>query len=74
VQLYRKVRIARREGMSERAATLHFGISPARVKKITGFSVPPGYRRKAEIKRPRLDGFTGFIDQWLAEDLSGNRK
>jgi len=34
VQLYRKVRIARREGMSERAATLHFGISPARVKKI----------------------------------------
>ena len=39
-----------------------------------GFSVPPGYRRTAEIKRPKLDGFTGFIDQWLQEDLSRNRK
>jgi len=32
------------------------------VKKIAGFSVPPGYRRRAEIERPKLDGFTGFID------------
>ncbi len=38
------------------------------------FSVPPGYQRTAEIKRPKLDGFTGFIDQWLLEDLSRNRK
>ena len=62
-----KVRLARREGMSERAAALHFGISRASVKKITSFSVPPGYRRRAEIKRPKLDGFAGFIDQWLTE-------
>ena len=41
---------------------------------MMGFSVPPGYRRTAEIKRPKLDGFTGFIDQWLQEDLSRNRK
>ena len=68
VELYRKVRLARREGMSERAAALHFGISRASAKKIMGFSVPPGYRRTAEIKRPKLDGFTGFIDQWLQED------
>ena len=33
-----------------------------------------GYRRTSEIKRPKLDGFTGFIDQWLLEDLSRNRK
>ena len=40
-----------------------------------GFSVPPGYRRTAQIKRPKLDGFTtGFIDQWLLQDLSQNRK
>ena len=26
------------------------------------------------IKRPKLDAFTGFIDQWLLEDLSRNRK
>lgn len=74
MELYRKVRLALREGMSERAAALHFGISRASVKKIMGFSVPPGYRRTAEIKRPKLDGFTGFIDQWLQEDLSRNRK
>ena len=37
-------------------------------------SVPPGTRRTAEIKRPRLDGFTGFADQWLLEDLSQNHK
>ena len=28
----------------------------------------------AEIKRLKLDGFTGFVDQWLQEDLSRNRK
>ena len=60
--------------MSERAAAVHFGVSRASVKKIMGFSVPPGYRRTAQIKRPKLDGFTGFVDQWLLEDLSQNRK
>jgi len=39
-----------------------------------GFSVPPGYRRTAGIKRPKLDAFSGFIDQWLTEDISRNRK
>ncbi len=34
----------------------------------------PGYQRTAQIKRPKLDGFTGFIDQWLQEDLNRNRK
>jgi len=60
--------------MSERAAAVHFGVSRASVKKIMGFSVPPGYRRTAQIKRPKLDGFTGFVDQWLLEDLSQNLK
>lgn len=60
--------------MSERAAARHFGISRDSVKKIMSFSVPPGYRRTAEIKRPKLGGFTEIIDQWLKEDLSRNRK
>jgi len=60
--------------MSERAAAIHFGVSRASVKKIMRFSVPPGYRRTAKIKRPKLDGFTGFIDQWLQEDLGSPRK
>ena len=58
--------------MSERAAAVHFGVSRASVKKIMGFSVPLGYRRTAEIKRPKLDGFTGFIDRWLLEDVTAN--
>ena len=74
MELYRKVRLARREGMSERATALHFGISRASVKKMMSFSVPPGYQRTADIKRPKLDGFTGFIDEWLEEDLTRNRK
>jgi len=54
--------------MSERAAAVHFGVSRASVKKIMEFSISPGYRRTAGIKRPKLDAFTGFIDQWLTED------
>ena len=69
MELYRKVRLACRDGMSERAAARHFGISRESVKKMLSFSVPPGYRRRAEIKRPKLDGFTEIIDQWLREDL-----
>ena len=60
--------------MSERAAASHFGISRASVKKMMSFSVPPGYQRSAQIKRPKLDAFTSLIDQWLQEDLGRNRK
>ena len=74
MDLYLKVRLARRGGMSERAAASHFGISRASVRKMMSFSVPPGYQRTAQIKRPKLDAFTGFIDQWSQEDLSRNRK
>ena len=62
MDLYRKVRLACRDGMSARAAGRYFGISRESVKKMLSFSVPPGYRRKAEIKRPKLDGFTEIID------------
>jgi len=63
VELYRKVRLARQGGVSERVAAVHFGVARASVKKIMEFSIPPGYRRAARIKRPRPDGFTGFVDQ-----------
>ncbi len=68
VDLYRKVRLACAEGMSQREAARHFGISRDSVRKMLSFSVPPGYRRRAEIRRPKLDGFTEIIDQWLRED------
>ncbi|MBY6142243.1 IS21 family transposase, partial [Leisingera daeponensis] len=74
MDLYRKVRLACAEGMSQREAARHFGISRDSVRKILAFSVPPGYRRSAPIRRPKLDGFTGIIDQWLSEDRERPRK
>jgi transposase len=74
VELYLKVRLAIRDGMSAREAARHFGISRESVKKMLSFSVPPGYRRTAPIKRPKLDGFTEIIDQWLHDDVGQHRK
>lgn len=74
MELYRKVRLACRDGMSERSAARHFGISRESVKKMMSFSVPPGYRRTAAIKRPKLDGFSEIIDQWLRDDIGQHRK
>ena len=54
--------------MSERAAARHFGVSRESVRNMLEFSVPPGYRRTAPVRRPKLDGFTGFIDEWLRGD------
>ena len=74
MELYLKVRLACRDGMSAREAARHFGISRESVKKMLSFSVPPGYRRTAPIKRPKLDGFTEIIDQWLSDDVGQHRK
>jgi transposase len=74
VELYRKVRLARSEGMSQRELARHFNISRDSVRKMLAFSAPPGYRRKKEIKRPKLDGFTEIIDDWLEEDKKVPRK
>ena len=74
MDLYRKVRLACAEGMSQREAARHFGVSRDSVRKMLSFSVPPGYRRRAEIRRPKLDGFTEIIEQWLWEDLGQRAK
>lgn len=74
MDLYRKVRLACRDGMSQREAARHFGVSRDSVRKMLAFSVPPGYRRKAAIKRPKLEGFTGIIDSWLEGDREVHRK
>ena len=67
-ELYRRVRLACGVGMSNRAAARHFSISRDTVDKAMAFSVPPGYRRTAPIKRHKLDGFTEIIDAWLDGD------
>lgn len=74
MELYLKVRLARSEGMSQRELARHFNISRDSVRKMLAFSAPPGYRRKKEIKRPKLDGFTEIIDGWLEEDKKVPRK
>jgi transposase len=60
--------------MSQREAARHYGISRDSVRKMLAFSVPPGYRRRAEVRRPKLDGFTEIIEQWLREDLGQRAK
>ena len=74
MDLYRKVRLACAEGMSQREAARHFNISCDSVAKMMAFSVPPGYRRSAPVKRPKLDAFTGIIDGWLDDDREVHRK
>ena len=60
--------------MSRREAARQFGISRDSVRKMLSFSVPPGYRRSAPVRRPKLDGFTEIIDQWLRDDLGQRAK
>jgi hypothetical protein len=60
--------------MSQREAARQFNISRGSVAKRMAFSVPPGYRRKAAVKRPKLDGFTGIIDGWLEGDREVHHK
>ncbi len=69
VDLYARVRRACHvDGMSARAAARHFGIDRKTVSKILKPSVPPGYQRSGLPPRPKLDGFTGIIDQILSDD------
>ncbi len=74
VELYLKVRLACADGMSKRAAARHFNISRDTVDKAMAFSIPPGYRRTAPVKRPKLDGFIEIIDSWLDGDKDVHRK
>ena len=69
VELYGRVRHAVLvDGMSRREAARIFGINRRTVEKMLRFSIPPGYRRDKAIRRPKLDGFTGIIDQILEAD------
>ena len=74
VELYRKVRLARSEGMSQRQCALHFGVSRDMIRKMDKHSVPPGYRRVKPIHQPKLGPFTGIIDEWLERDKSVHHK
>src|SRR5215472_11227701 len=75
VELYARVRFAVQiEGVSQREAARRFGIDPRTVAKMLVFSVPPGYRRRRPPARPKLDPFSGIIDEILAADERRPRK
>src|ERR1022692_3012614 len=75
VELYARVRHAVLiEGISERAAADRFGINARTVSKMLKFSVPPGYVRRKPPFRPKLDEFTGVIDNILRDDKSRPKK
>ncbi len=75
VELYGRVRRAVvAGGMSRREAARVFGIDRRTVDKMVAFSVPPGYRRTKPIRRPKLGGFTGIIDQILEADQALPKK
>jgi transposase len=60
--------------MSIREAARVFGVHRKTVRKVLRFSIPPGYQRSGAPRRPKLDGFTGVIDQILATDAGSPPK
>ena len=75
VDLYARVRYACHvEGKSIREAARVFGLHRSTVRKMLRYSVPPGYQRSHPRSRPKLDPFTGIIDEILESDRSGPRK
>src|SRR5262249_61131226 len=75
VEFYARVRfVVQIEGVSQREAARRFGIDPRTVAKMLVFSVPPGYRRRRPPARPKLDPFTGIIDEVPAAGEGRPRK
>jgi transposase len=75
VELYARVRRAVVvDKMSEREAAKQFGLARETVRKMLRYSVPPGYRRQQPVRRPKLDAWTGAIDQILEDDKAEGRK
>jgi len=75
VELYVRVRRAVLvDQMSEREAARQFGLARDTVRKMLRYSAPPGYRRQQPARRPKLDQWTGIIDQILEDDKARPRK
>ena len=62
------------EGWSERAAARRFGLARETVRKMLRYRLPPGYRRQQPIRCPKLEAFTGGIDQTLRDDQHRPKK
>ena len=71
LQVRREVMV---EGISIREASRVFGLHRDTVSKMLAYTVPPGYRRKSPPRRPKLEAYTGVIDQILDDDHRVPRK
>ena len=75
VELYAAVRRSVYvEGWSARAAARRFGLARETVRKMLRYRLPPGYRRQQPIRCPKLEAFTGVIDQILRDDQHRPKK
>ena len=75
MEIYGRVRRAVLvEGRSQRSVAREFGLARATVRKMLGYSIPPGYRRKEPAKRPKLGPWLGVIDAILEDDKQRPKK
>ena len=75
MEVYARVRRAVQvDGMSIRQAASEFGLARKTIRRMLQFSLPPGYRRKRPVQRPKLGPWLGIIDQILLDDQSQPRK
>ena len=75
MEVYLQVRRAHfDEGRSQRLIARDFGLARGTVRKMCAYPVLPGHQRSQDMRRPKLDGFTDKIDQWLSEDLDRPKK
>ena len=56
------------EGWSARAAARRVGLARETVRTMLRSRLPLGYRRQQPIRCPKLEAFTGVIDQILRDD------
>ena len=69
MELYLRVRRACMvDGMSIREASRVFGLHRDTVRKMLEYSVPPGYRRRRQPRRPKIGPYTLVIDRILEDD------
>ncbi len=75
MEMYARVRRACMvEGMSVREAAREFGLHRDTVRKMLQYSVPPGYRRRKPVRRPKLEPYVGVIEGILEGDKVAPKK
>ena len=67
-------RVVLMKDRSRRAVARGFGLPQKTINKMLEYSLPPGYRRRKPIRRPKLEPWQGAIDAILEEDKQRPKK